>query len=35
VVGHVVLNETDGVVQFVAGRALGAVDDLACSALTF
>lgn len=34
VVGHVVLNATTGVVEFIAGRPLGAVDDLACSELT-
>jgi hypothetical protein len=34
VVGHVVLNVTDGVVVSVAGRSLGPVDDLACDALT-
>jgi hypothetical protein len=34
VVGHMVLNATTGVVEFIAGRQLGGVDDLACSELT-
>ncbi len=33
-IGRVVLNLTTGDVQFIAGRQLGAIDDLACAALT-
>jgi hypothetical protein len=34
VIGRVVLNLTTGDVQFIAGRELGRIDDLACAALT-
>lgn len=33
VVGHVIINLTTNEVEFVAGRELGALEDLACNAL--